>query len=309
MRGDLLKRLRARVVRAREPEPIAPVELDFPDRFRREAPELFESIWQATLEVLAASKGADFTPLERRSPMLRGFDWDAYLRLSAIRVLHLARRALAFVPPGGRVLDLGAYFGNFSLALQRFGFRVEALDAYASYRGALDGVRALLEREGIGVLDLEAAGWQLENIPAGSYEMVVCAGVIEHIPHTPRLLLEAINRVLTPGGTLLLDTPNLAYLYTREKLARGESIFPSISAQYETELPFEGHHREYTVSEIEWMLSHIGHELLAVETFNYSLFGQARLKEIEADRFRRMEGDPSLREIILAASRKPAAAP
>lgn len=305
MLGDLWNRLQGRAARLRAPKPPAAIELDFPDRFRREQPELFDVIWLATREVLSAVEGADFTPLERRSPMLCGFDWDAYLRLSAIRILRLAQHARALVPPGARVLDFGAYFGNFSLAMQRLGFRVDALDAYSSYRGALDGVQVLLERAGVRVVDLETVGWQLEQIAPGSYEMVICAGVIEHIPHTPRPVLEAIDRVLAPGGTLMLDTPNLAYLYARERLGRGESIFPAISAQYETEIPFEGHHREYTAAEVKWMLSRIGHELLSVETFNYSLFGQKRLEGIEAERFRRMEEDPSLREIILSVSRKP----
>lgn len=305
MLGSLWERLQGLVARLRAPEPPTPIELDFPDRFRREQPELFDLIWGATREVLAAVEGADFTPLERRSPMLRGFDWDAYIRLSAIRILRLARHARVLMPPGARVLDFGAYFGNFSLAMQRLGFRVDALDAYSSYRGALDGAQALLERAGVRVVDLETVGWQLEQISPGSYDLVICAGVIEHIPHTPRPVLEAIDRVLAPGGTLMLDTPNLAYLYTRERLGRGESIFPAISAQYETEIPFEGHHREYTAAEVEWMLSRIGHKLIALETFNYSLFGQKRLEGIEAERFRRMEEDPSLREVILSVSRKP----
>ena len=89
---------------------------------------------------------------------------------------------------------------------------------------------------------------------------MLCMGVIEHIPHTPRLLLDTLTRVLKPGGILILDTPNLAYLYKRLALLDGGTIFCPMAQQYYTELPFEGHHREYIVDEIAWMLNAAGHE-------------------------------------------------
>jgi len=116
-----------------------------------------------------------------------------------------------------------------------------------------------------------------------------------------------VNASLRPGGILVLDTPNLAYLYNREKLARGESIFCPLELQYTTELPFEGHHREYTVAEVRFLLGAIGHQVLELETFNYSLLAQERLEGHDAAAWRRMEEDASLREVILTVSQRGAA--
>jgi SAM-dependent methyltransferase len=129
--------------------------------------------------------------------------------------------------------------------------------------------------------------------------------VVEHIPHTPRPLLESIDRLLAPGGVLVMDTPNLAYLYNRLKLSRGESIMAPLRSQYYTELPFEGHHREYTEDEVRWMLEQLGHEDVAITTFNYSIYGLESVSGDDLINLRRMEADPALREIILSRSRKP----
>ncbi|MFP5379435.1 MAG: class I SAM-dependent methyltransferase, partial [Vicinamibacteria bacterium] len=195
--------------------------------------------------------------------------------------------------------------GNFALALAAGGYRVEAIDAYGEYGDALAPCVALQRGSGVVVHDFATAGPDLSSLH-GRFDAVVCAGVIEHIPHTPRLLLETLTRLLAPGGVLVLDTPNLAYLYRRLALLEGQTIFPPIAQQYYTELPFEGHHREYTVAEVEWMLGAAGHEVLSIETFNYSVFGQTQLVGDHVDYYHAMQADPSLREIIFAVSRRPA---
>ena len=48
---------------------------------------------------------------------------------------------------------------------------------------------------------------------------------------------------------------NLGYIYRREAMLRGESVFLDIKHQFHTELPFEGHHREYIRDEVTWMLN------------------------------------------------------
>lgn len=304
---DCLRTARKKQVHPTEEPPVVALELGFPESIARQFPDHFESAWQAVQSVIAAEEGAAFEQLEFHSPALKGFDWGAYLRLSVIRMVLALDRLRKAGFSSGRVLDFGAYFGNFSLMLARERCQVDAVDFYQSYGAGLRSVVKLLQCSGVRVFDFRDVGTDLRGMETASYDSVFCMGVLEHIPHTPREVLKSIDRVLKPGGVLVLDTPNLAYVYNRQKLQRGESIFPPIQFQYSTPIPFEGHHREYTVSEVEWIVQKMGYELLSVETFNYSLFALNSLQGQDLINYRLMEEDPSCREVILAVSRKQSA--
>jgi 2-polyprenyl-3-methyl-5-hydroxy-6-metoxy-1,4-benzoquinol methylase len=287
-------------IRARVSSP-GRVEVGFPACVREAFPEEFPLAWSVTQEAVARTAQRDLSGLARHSPALQGYDWSGYLTCSVARMVRVLRALRRHTPAGGRVLDLGSYLGNFSVLCARAGFRVDARDSYARYGSVLEPAADWLRAEGVAVVD--------EDDPEARepYDAVLLLGVLEHLPHTPRPLLEFVNASLRPGGTLILDTPNLAYLYNREKLARGESIFCPLELQYTTELPFEGHHREYTIAEVRFLLGVIGHQLLELETFNYSLLAQGRLEGHDAVAWRRMQEDASLREVILTVSRREAA--
>lgn len=287
---------------------ITPVRPNFPawlhaqyGRDAADALDTAERIW-------AATRGADLGALARRSPALAGFDWRTYLRMSVIRVLRVHRALAAAGVASGRVLDFGAYFCNFSLFLAARGYTVDALDAFAEYATALGALAPLLSQAGVRRLDFSDMQADLAGLATGAYDAVILMGVIEHIPHTPRPVMEAVDRALRPGGVLVLDTPNIAYEYNRVRLASGESIHYPLASQYRTELPFEGHHREYTTAEVLWLLAQVHHEVLAVEHFNYSIHALEELTGADAARFHAMEADPLRREIVMTTSRKPAAA-
>lgn len=277
--------------------------LDLVAMLAREFREEYPICASTTAAVVARLGQADLAPLARRSPSLAGYDWSSYLNCSACRVVRVQRALRQHAPAGARVLDYGSYFGNFGMACQAMGYRVDAVDSYREYGAALAPWAELQKESGIAVHDFVDTGYDLAALGHGQFDAVICAGVIEHIPHSPKALLDTLTAALAPGGILILDTPNLAYLYKRLTLLDGQSIFAPISHQYFTELPFEGHHREYTVAEVEWMLKTAGHEILSVETFNYSMFGQASLTGEHLDYYRAMAADPSLRELMVTVSR------
>ncbi|HXG12349.1 MAG TPA: class I SAM-dependent methyltransferase [Gemmataceae bacterium] len=290
----------------RQPKPEEEIlYLDFPACIAADFPDEFPAALQATQEVQAAIRNADLSPLARHSPGLKDFCWDSYLNCSLVRIVQAAAALRERSVIGGRILDYGSYFGNFSLAFARLGYQVDAVDSYQTYGEAFAGVLPLLRKAGVRPLDFAEVRYDLMGLDSESYDVVLCMGVIEHIPHTPRPLLEALNRALKTGGRLLLDTPNLAYIYNRQRLARGESIFCPIALQYDTAIPFEGHHREYTAAEVEWMLRRLGHENITLRTFNYSFYGCPSLRGLDLENYRTALADPSCREIILAVSEKP----
>jgi SAM-dependent methyltransferase len=88
-----------------------------------------------------------------------------------------------------------------------------------------------LRRAGSHGLILVQAGLEPPGLPVatGSVDVVIMSELIEHLVDTDAAL-EEVHRVLRPGGSLLLSTPNLAAWYNRGLLALGiQPVFSEVS--------------------------------------------------------------------------------
>jgi SAM-dependent methyltransferase len=120
---------------------------------------------------------------------------DAAIAISLINSLvkTLGRRSLV----GMRVIDYGAGRGAMSLELKRRGADVVAIEPF--------GCDYLIE---LGV----SAYRDLSDLPAAlRFDGIVCLEVIEHL-RNPRGVMASLYGLLSPGGWLLLTTPNAAGL-------------------------------------------------------------------------------------------------
>jgi SAM-dependent methyltransferase len=127
---------------------------------------------------------------------------SAYLERTAWTELRLeAVRSLVEPQPGERVLDLGCAAGAISHYLTSLGCETVGVDAEPL---ALDKARELFP-------DL---AFQLANVVRlpfedHSFDKAVAADLVEHLDdETFRAMLDETRRVLRPGGTLSLYTPN-----------------------------------------------------------------------------------------------------
>ena len=111
---------------------------------------------------------------------------------------HLARFLSAYVPPGARILELGAGYCHFINRVE--GARRVAVDNAADLqRWAAPGVETCCE-------DAVA---HVERAADGSYDFAFASNLLEHLewPQLDRLAI-GVHRVLRPGGTLALIQPN-----------------------------------------------------------------------------------------------------
>jgi SAM-dependent methyltransferase len=225
--------------------------------------------------------------------------------MNVVRVVRLVQALHRRGFDGGRVLEVGSWFGSFALALRRLGYEVTACDRYSSYGNAFVRYIELMEREGVQIVSTSRDG-ELEQIAAlGHFDVVLAAAVIEHVPHTPRRLLETLFGAVRPGGVLLLDTPNVARYWNRSALKRGDTIFQPIEDQYMAEPPWEGHHREYTASELGWMLERVGCEDVDVEVLDYNMLQFEELSAEHVECLATIVEDPSQSDTLLAAGTRP----
>jgi ABC-type polysaccharide/polyol phosphate transport system ATPase subunit/2-polyprenyl-3-methyl-5-hydroxy-6-metoxy-1,4-benzoquinol methylase len=272
------------------------------------------SLWAGAMEttVLAAAEDLigpldEFRPasLEDHVALLPKDAMRLYLRMNVVRVVRLVellqRRGVA----SGDVLEVGAWFGSFALPLRRLGYDVVACDRYSSYGDAFQSHVDLMRDAGIRIVSTSRER-ELEQIAAqGRFDVVLAGAVIEHLPHTPRHLLDTMFEAVRPGGLLLLDTPNVVRYWNRRALQGGNTIFQPLEDQYGCEPPWEGHHREYTAHELAWMLEQVGCDEIEVEFLDYNMLQFEELSAEHTECLAAIVEDPGQSDTLLAAGRRP----
>ncbi len=101
--------------------------------------------------------------------------------------------------PGGRLLDVGCGSGDWLVQMRNLGWQGDGVDFDAN------AVASAREKG----LNVNLGTLESQQIPEGSYDAITLNHVIEHVPDALGLLREC-RRVLKPGGTIALATPNAA---------------------------------------------------------------------------------------------------
>ncbi len=129
---------------------------------------------------------------------------EAYRRRYAARVpgwrpaTHIYRdRVAAHLTPAARVLDLGCGRGGV----------VEELYCHKGWFAGLDPDMASLREHRLPHLPRLCGQAGALPFPDGSFDLVCCSWVLEHLPEPERALME-VARVLIPGGHFIFVTPN-----------------------------------------------------------------------------------------------------
>jgi SAM-dependent methyltransferase len=180
---------------------------------------------------------------------------------------------LCDLPPPAKVVELGSAPGDQIAALARLGYDATSVDLGAAEdewgSGQFGYFRALLAEAGV-----KNITWDLEVTPYPfqdeEFDAVVLTEVLEHLREYPARSLGEILRILRPGGRLYLTTPNSAYIVNRLRLLAGRTVHTSL-ADWIGGLPHARHAREYTFSEINHLLAHVGFRVLSQSSRHFYL--------------------------------------
>lgn len=167
-------------------------------------------------------------------------------------VLEVAARL-----PRGRALDLPCGPGLASEALRRLGFEVTAADLDEQ---AFAGSREIRFEK----VDLDLP----LPFSDASFELVHCGDGIEHLESPIRALRE-LARVLAPGGSLLLTTPNYASLERRLRFLLSGSLakpLPRSGTDVARGERGHGHLSPLTLTQLGWMAERAGLALVSAHT-------------------------------------------
>jgi SAM-dependent methyltransferase len=159
---------------------------------------------------------------------------------------------------GDTVLDVGCGDG---LLLYQFRQRFKRLVGLEYSPVRLEAAQANLK--GLAFQGLCGSAEAMGDIPSSSIDCIVTADVIEHIPDVYAAASEMF-RVLRPGGTLAINTPNVAFAVKRLKLLAGR--FPSTSQPNEglgSDVLFDGGHLHYfTFRSLRLLLERAGFQMV-----------------------------------------------
>ncbi len=170
---------------------------------------------------------------------------------------------------GRRVLDLGCGVGFFGGEAARRGARVCGLDFSAM---ALEICHARLPA--LGLVRADAT-----KVPfvSGSFDVVLVNDIIEHLAEEPgRAMMQEVQRLLRPGGRLVLDTDNEAFLFHRKGFRRLNDWLERDTEQRTTlrdiKRTFNAptlHIKIYSVTELRALIEGVGFEVEAFDTYTY----------------------------------------
>lgn len=142
----------------------------------------------------------------------------------------------------GRILDVGAGSGCHSLILQAAGKEVEAIDISPL------SVEAMRKR---GVKQVTQANLFNESF-CGSYDTLLMlmngSGIIGRLENLPAFFRKA-KQLLRPGGSILMDSSDLRYLYEDED----ESLVIDIAGDYYGEVDFKMQYKDIIGDQFDWL--------------------------------------------------------
>jgi SAM-dependent methyltransferase len=113
-------------------------------------------------------------------------------RYSLFKLIHSA--IVRFVR--GATLDIGAGLSPYDAILESVADRVTIVDI-EDRSGRVDRIGDIQD---------------MPEVPAGSFDSILCTQVLEHVPR-PRRAMDELARVLRPGGYLVVSVPHLSAIH------------------------------------------------------------------------------------------------
>jgi 2-polyprenyl-3-methyl-5-hydroxy-6-metoxy-1,4-benzoquinol methylase len=184
-----------------------------------------------------------------------------WLHQSRRERVESAVRRLAKERGRAEALEVGPGSGIYLPLLCELFERVTATDIERAYLDHLGGIVAQWPNLEPEIDDIACSGLEPE-----SFDFVLCSEVIEHTPE-PARVVAGLRRVLRPGGTLVLTTPQArSTLELASKVAFLPGIIDLVRSVYKEPILPTGHVSLLTVRQVDELLTSNGFRVLEHHT-------------------------------------------
>jgi glycosyltransferase involved in cell wall biosynthesis/SAM-dependent methyltransferase len=181
-------------------------------------------------------------------------------------------KTLELLPVGNAeqsVLEMGAYMQITPSLKTRLG--------YGYVRGCYFGKLGITDHKAARSLagehfecDIDLFNAETDRFPYAdeAFDTVVCGELIEHLFGDPMHLMSEINRILKPGGHVLITTPNIASIHGIAAILQRNhpGFFVAYLKPAEDGTVDARHNREYAPAEIYRLMLDAGFEVVKLET-------------------------------------------
>lgn len=157
-----------------------------------------------------------------------------------------------------KILDVGCFPYHLGAALETLGFDVYGISSQ----------HEPIKRSKIKICNIENDKFPFKD---NFFDLVIFTEVLEHLPQSPFHAIKEIYRVLSPGGHIIITTPNIARSINRAKLLLGKSVTYPLQQLLENDgkgsTIYHRHNREYTVYEVAQLCRLAGFSIDTATTF------------------------------------------
>jgi SAM-dependent methyltransferase len=188
---------------------------------------------------------------------------------------HITRLAktLSITPQGApekRILEMGSYLQITPALKTKLGYG-EVRGCYYGRAGEVEHKSIRSEDGETFECDIDLFDAEKDSFPYGTeyFDTILCCELIEHLPSDPMHMMAEINRVLKPGGYLVLTTPNIVSARAVSAILQGyhPGFFPAYIRPAASGGDVEARHaREYAPREIQYLFRDSGFDTVLLET-------------------------------------------
>lgn len=183
--------------------------------------------------------------------------YDVYFNIERYRprCIHTMQRLLSDRIEGEKILVLGSNEKPFTMMCEKLGFRAEGFSLNPAANNAHENENKT-----------ESPATEIIKNMKDDFDIIICDDILQNIQY-PQDMLLLLKEHVRPGGVIMLTTPNVARGTSRMWLLSGRNIYPppSVSETLEGEVLCLTPYREYTLHELERLVTDTGLELIQSE--------------------------------------------